>query len=82
MPTPNEIPNAKEIILQALKNRHSLDHVRILDGFILGEWKHPAGNGKFARFKCGRLDDYQVENVDDGKCVVKYRGHYVNTVKN
>lgn len=82
MPTPNEIPNSKEIILQALKNRHSLDHVRILDGFILGEWKHPAGNGKFARFKCGRLDDYAVENLDDGKCVVKYRGYYVNTVKN
>lgn len=60
-----------EIILNCLKARHKLMNVKIVEGFILGEWK-----GCKAKLKCGRLEDYQVSS-ENGRAVVRYKGNYI-----
>ena len=82
MPIPaNIIENPNEIILNALKSHYGLSHVRIVGGFVIGEWKRTACENVSAKLKCGRLDDYRIEKLDSETGVVTYRGNYVETMK-
>lgn len=88
MPISNEKPiekpaNPNEIILNALKIHYGFTCVRIVGEFVMGERKRPADGNSPAKMKCGRLDDYAVENLDSETGVIKvtYRGNYVETMK-